>query len=248
MATRVEIATAAGVKCRPRLGLHVDLPLVPRPAADAEGRFWQLLDHSLPVAGDALDVGTGTGRVALRMAPRSRRVIGIDVDASALAAARWDAQRRGISNVAFVEADAESSDLTSFNQGRAYALGAARLFLSLALIERVGAALETGGRFVVEALEGRHWHEAGGSRFNLSAADVATALQQAGLRVLEGCIEHHVHEFSNVRDAEAHLKERRLWTKWRADGRWSRLRDRVQRGQRSLTEAHLVLVAQRPDA
>jgi hypothetical protein len=174
MATRVEIATAAGVKCRPRLGLHVDLPLVPRPAADAEGRFWQLLDHSLPVAGDALDV-------------------------------------------AFVEADAESSDLTSFNQGRAYALGAARLFLSLALIERVGAALETGGRFVVEALEGRHWHEAGGSRFNLSAADVATALQQAGLRVLEGCIEHHVHEFSNVRDAEAHLKERRLWTKWRAD-------------------------------
>jgi len=207
--------------------------------------FWNLLDALLPVDGDALDLGTGTGRVALRVAPGVRRVVGIDVDASSLDAARWDAQRRSVTNVEFVQADAETADLLAFNGSRPYALITARLFLSPAILGRVASLLAPGGHFVAEALEAENWKEAGGSRYNLAAEDVVRSLRGHGLHVEEARVEFERHRFADPRGAEAHLKDRRLWTKWKADGRWETLRARVRKGG-TLTDARLVAWARRP--
>src|SRR5262245_52194147 len=60
--------------------------------------------------GNVLDVGTGAGRLALALAPRARRVLGLDTDAGALVEARRRARRAGAGNVLFVVADAETAD------------------------------------------------------------------------------------------------------------------------------------------
>jgi ubiquinone/menaquinone biosynthesis C-methylase UbiE len=67
--------------------------------------------HEEPLHGrTVLDVGTGTGRLALHLAPRVRRVFGIDTDAGALVEARRIAHRAGLANMVFVVADAEQVD------------------------------------------------------------------------------------------------------------------------------------------
>jgi SAM-dependent methyltransferase len=53
-----------------------------------------------------LDAGTGAGHTALAVAPRAASVVGIDVTAEMLEAARDLARRRAITNVSFQEADA----------------------------------------------------------------------------------------------------------------------------------------------
>src|SRR5262245_41407039 len=63
-----------------------------------------------------LDVGTGTGRLALHLAPRARRVLGIDIDAGALVEARRRARRAGYANVLFIVADAERADYRALGQ------------------------------------------------------------------------------------------------------------------------------------
>lgn len=218
--------------------------MVPRPADPSSGAFRRFLAARLPIAGDAVDLGTGTGRIALDVAPSARSVVGVDVDAGPLEAARWDAKRRGIANARFVLADAERADLRSLNDGNPFALATARLFLSIELVGRASDALERGGHFVVEALEAGHWREAGGSRFNLAPQAVLQALAGGGFEVVEAVIERTEHRFVDARAGEAHLKERRLWTKWKADGRWDTLRSTLRRGG-TLTESHLVFCARR---
>ncbi len=77
---------------RPETELLVDLALARLPA-DREARI--------------LDLGTGSGAVALAIAAERRkaRVIGIDVSSPALALAARNAVRLGIGNVAFVASD-----------------------------------------------------------------------------------------------------------------------------------------------
>src|SRR5262245_64771619 len=92
-----------------------------------------------PLAGRAvLDVGTGTGRLALHLAPRARRVLGIDIDAGALVEAQRLARRAGLANVVFVVADAEQADYRTFGQPN---LVVAHLCMSDAIIARAAAGL-----------------------------------------------------------------------------------------------------------
>lgn len=205
-----------------------------------------LLPRVLPAAGDALDLGTGTGRVALALAGEARSVIGVDIDAGALEAARWDAGRRGITNVRFVEADAETADLLALHDGAPFALVTARLFLSRRILERLPFLVAPGGTVLLEALEERHWAEAGGSRFSLPADEVAAALERTGLAIVEARVETSMRSFADARAAEAWLRERRFFPTWREDGRWAAWRARLRRGEHGLTEAHLVLWARRP--
>jgi len=208
--------------------------------------FWSILDGILPVNGDALDLGTGTGRVAVYVAAKTRSVVGVDVDDSSLEAARWDAARKGAKNASFVKAEAETADLLALNQGRPFRLITARLFLSRRVLERIPALLDAGGNVVVEALEESHWSEAGGSRFNLPVQTVIDDLQQGGLTVRQALVETATHPLADAAAAKGYLKDHRLWTKWHADGRWERLKASIRTGGASLTEAYLVVWAHRP--
>ena len=85
-----------------------------------------------------LDVGCGAGRLALLLAPRCRRVIGIDGDTAGILQARQAAG--GIANAEFQVADAEAVEYDRF----APQLIVAHLCMSDAIIARCGRALAPG--------------------------------------------------------------------------------------------------------
>lgn len=63
-----------------------------------------VVEHAAPGPDDAvLDVGTGTGAIALALAPSAGRVVGRDISAGMLEEARSKAADAGIDNVAFGE-------------------------------------------------------------------------------------------------------------------------------------------------
>lgn len=69
----------------------------------------ELLRFAAPFSGArALDIATGTGFTALALAPRSRRVIGLDLTLGMVGEARRLAGERGVSNVLFCLGDAEA--------------------------------------------------------------------------------------------------------------------------------------------
>ena len=67
------------------------------------------LRHELVLDGTGrlLDVGCGPGPLTLLLAPLFERAIGVDADADMLAAARAEAERRGVANAEFVRLRAE---------------------------------------------------------------------------------------------------------------------------------------------
>lgn len=207
--------------------------------------FRDRLDTLPPPKEVAIDLGTGTGRVALLLAKRYPHVVALDIDANAIEAARDAARHLKVPNVEFVVADAEASDLRSFNTGNLYELATAHLFLSLPLLERVHAALAPGGYLLAYGLESENWVEAGGSRFNLSPDAVRGRLDELGFEVHDERIERTVHQFADAAAGREYLKDRRLWTKWNEDGRWSTWRKRFRPGPATLTESRLFVWATR---
>ena len=70
-------------------------------------RLQEVVDLTRPKPGDlALDVATGTGNTAFALAPRVRRVIGLDLTREMLDEARRIAGERGIKNTDWVIGDA----------------------------------------------------------------------------------------------------------------------------------------------
>jgi SAM-dependent methyltransferase len=188
----------------------------------------------------ALDVGTGTGRLALRLATRCRRVIGIDRDAAAVAEARRRARRAGLSQAEFVVADAEAGDYASYSPD----LVAAHLCMSDAIIDRAGRALAPGRVLGFVAFHADQWRETGRrSRFAYDPEQVERVLTAAGF-VLEYCqVNTAVEEFASLQEALAAVAP--LEPRWRGDGRWDRYRQFLDRGGRTLTRSHLVCCARR---
>src|SRR5262245_21683132 len=108
-----------------------------------------------PLHGRAvLDVGTGTGRLALHLAPRARRVLGIDTDAGALVEAQRQARRAGLANVLFVVADAEQVNYRAFGQPD---LVVSHLCMSDAIIGRAATSLPPGGALAFAAFHTDQW-------------------------------------------------------------------------------------------
>jgi len=218
----------------------------PSPASAPPGvseRFWALLGAE-PLAGhDALDVGTGGGRLALALAPACRRVVGIDLDAAALAEARRRAEAAGLTNVEFLERDAEADDWRLPGLER-LVLVVAHLCVSDRIIENAARALPRGGALALVAFHTDQWRETGRpSRFAYDEARLRERLAGAGLAVERLEVERDVQRFASVEEALAAAIG--LEEKWRADGRWFRYIKFLEEGGRTLTRAHLIALGRR---
>jgi len=197
-----------------------------------------------PLHGRALlDVGTGTGRLALYLAPRARRVLGIDTDAGALVEARRRAHGTGLANVLFVVADAEQVDYRALGQPDAVV---AHLCMSDAIVARAGAGLRPGDLLAFAAFHTDQWREAGRvSRFAYASDRARAVLGAAGFRVERLEVEQEVARFGSA--AEALAETAGLRPRWETDGRWAAWERCVAEGGRTLTQSRLVVLARRGD-
>jgi SAM-dependent methyltransferase len=193
--------------------------------------------------GTVLDVGTGTGRLALALAPRARRVLGLDVDAGALVEARRRARRGGVGNVLFVVADGENADYRSLGRPDVVA---AHLCMSDAIVARAAEGLGQGGVLAFAAFHVDQWRETGRvSRFAYDETRAWAVLEAASFRVESLVVEREVREFYSEEEARAAAE--RFRTKWEADGRWAAWERFLADGGRTLTESRLVIKARRSD-
>ncbi len=92
--------------------------LIPRP--DTERLVEVALDKALQIDGDILDLGTGTGAIALALASElpARKLIGIDLREEAQQLATENAQRLNINNASFLQ----GSWFTPLQSGTKFAL------------------------------------------------------------------------------------------------------------------------------
>jgi predicted TPR repeat methyltransferase len=185
-------------------------------------------------------VGTGTGRLALALAPRCRRVIGIDRLAESVAEAERRAAAAGLTNVKFVVADAEAEAYDVW----APDLVVAHLCMSDAIVARAAHALAPGRVFAFVAFHVDQWSETGRpSRFAYDEDHARTALAVAGFALEHLEVERRVTTFGSVEEALAAVVG--LEERWRVDGRWVRYLRFLERGGRTLTRSHLIVKARR---
>lgn len=188
----------------------------------------------------ALDVGCGTGRLTLWLAPRVKHVVGLDRDARALADARRLADDGGLANVEFHEMDVDREEYVRWQPE----LVTAHLCASDAIIERAGRALAPGHCLAMVAFHVDQWRETGKvSRFAYDESRMACVLRAAGFapEVME--VERDVVRFRSVEEGLAAAVG--LEDKWRSDGRWFRYIAFLEQGGRTLTRAHLLVTARR---
>jgi SAM-dependent methyltransferase len=217
--------------------------MAPSPDDTASGlspAFWKLLDAEALGELRALDVGTGTGRLALALARRCRAVVGLERDPALVAEARARAAAAGLANVEFVVADAEAIEYTAFRPD----LVGAHLCMSDAIVERAGRALGPGRAFAFVAFHADQWRETGRpSRFAYDEDRIRAVLARAGFAVERLDVEREVQTFGSLEEglaAAIGLQER-----WKADGRWVRYLAFLEGGGRTLTRSHLVVKARK---
>ena len=210
------------------------------PASPLSPIFLGLLQAEPLAELTVLDVGTGRGRLALELAPRCRRVIGIDREGPLVEQARARAAGAGLANVEFRVADAEAVEYAAF----APDLVAAHLCLSDPIIERAGRALAPGRVFAALAFHTDQWRETGRpSRFAYDEERARTVLAGSGLEVEHLEVERQVQSFGSLEEGLAEaigLEER-----WKTDGRWVRYLKFLEEGGRTLTRSHLIVKARR---
>ena len=187
-----------------------------------------------------LDVGCGWGRLALALAPRVRRVIGLDRDAALVAEARRRAAAAGIDNAEFHEADVDRADYAT----HAPDLVTSHLFASDAMVERAAAALAPGRCLALLAFHVDQWRETGRvSRFAYDEARMTAVLERAGFAVEALEVDREERRFASVEEGLAAAVG--LQDRWQADGRWYRYIAFLESGGRTLTRSHLIAKARK---
>lgn len=214
------------------------LPTAPSPADGLSPDFLALLAGEGLAGLTVLDVGTGRGRLAMALAPRCRRVVGVDLDPAAIEGARRGAA--AVANVEFVVADAE---VTEYGVWAPDAV-VAHLCMSDAIMERAGRALAPGRVIAFAAFHTDQWRETGRrSRFAYDEAHARDGLETAGFAVEHVSVEREVREFASVEEGLAAAVA--LEEKWKADGRWFYYIKFLEEGGRTLTRSHLHVKARR---
>ena len=209
-------------------------------AAGVSPRFLALLAEE-PLRGSrVLDVGCGSGRLSLALAPVSRSVVGLDRDVPALEEARRRATAAGLANVEFHQADVEAAPYEPWRPD----LVTAHLCASEAIIERATAALPGGACLAMVAFHVDQWKETGRvSRFAFDEARMRAALVARGFTVEALEVEREEGRFGSVEEGLAAAVG--LEDRWRADGRWFRYIAFLESGGRTLTRSHLLVKARR---
>ena len=203
-------------------------------------RLLALLEAEPLASASALDVGTGHGPLALAMAPRCRRVIGIDRDAAAIDEARRRGRLARAENAEFAVADAEDGEYARFDPD----IVMAHLCMSDAIVERAGRALAPGQVLAFVAFHADQWREtARRSRFAYDEDQMIVLLDRAGFQA--ECLEVDREELRFASVEEGLAAAIGLAERWRADGRWVRYLKFLEEGGRTLTRAHLVVKARR---
>ena len=203
-------------------------------------RFLALLARE-PLGGSrVLDVGCGSGRLSLALAPVSGSVVGLDREAAALEEARRRAAAAGLANVDFHEADVELAPYEPWRPD----LVTAHLCASDAIIERAAAALRPGACLAMVAFHVDQWKETGRvSRFAYDEARMRAALEERGFTVEALEVEQEVRCFASIEEGLAAAVG--LEDRWRIDGRWFRYIAFLESGGRTLTRSHLLVKARR---
>jgi len=210
------------------------------PPPGVSAAFWRLVVTEPLDGSTALDVGTGSGRLALALALRCRHVVGIDRAPESLAEARHRAAAAGLTNVEFVVADAEAGEYDVW----APDLVVAHLCMSDAIIARAGRALAPGRVFAFVAFHADQWRETGRpSRFAYDEEHAWGALSRAGFTVEHLDVEREVTTFASVEEALAAVVA--LEERWKVDGRWFQYIRFLEEGGRTLTRSHLIVKARR---
>lgn len=209
-------------------------------------RYWALLQAERLGGAEVLDVGTGTGRIALAVAPHCRRVLGIDRDAAALAEARRRALETGAANVEFADVDAEArADYLGLTPTwKRPTVVVAHLCMSEAIIAAAARTLAAGEVLAFVALHVDQWRETGRrSRFAYDADEARRQLELHGFAVEDVEVEQDVQRFESVEQGLAAAIG--LSEKWKSDGRWFHYIKFLEDGGRTLTRSQLVVKARR---
>lgn len=187
-----------------------------------------------------LDVGCGSGRLALLLAPEAGRVVGLDLDEAALRDARRLAKERSLANAKFFVVDAERVEYARWRP----AMVVAHLCMSDAIIERAGRALAPGRCLAFVCFHRDQWKETGQvSRFAYNEERMRSVLRANGFvpELLE--VEREVARFSTAEEGLAFVEPIR--PQWEADGRWAKFMGHIRSGGRTLTRAHLIVKARK---
>jgi SAM-dependent methyltransferase len=210
------------------------------PPAGVSLAFWTSLTEEPLGEQTVLDIGTGTGRVALALAPACRRVVGVDRAGESIAGAKRLAVRAKIANVEFVVGDVETGEYDAWKPDCVVA----HLCMSDAIVARAGRALAPGQVFAFVAFHADQWRETGrASRFSYDEEKARRVLAEAGFVVEHLEIEREVKTFGSVEEALAAVLG--LEERWKVDGRWFHYIRFLEEGGRTLTRSHLVVKARR---
>jgi SAM-dependent methyltransferase len=221
-------------------------PSPAEPPAGVSPRFWALLCAERLRDSAVLDVGTGSGRLALALAPHCRRVVGIDRDADAIGEATRRAKERRLANVDFLVLDAEAPEdyddvMAEF---RHPGLIVAHLCVSDRIIQNSSRSLGAGQALALVAFHADQWRETGRrSRFAYDEDKIGRVLAAGGLVVEHLEVEREVQHFESVEAALAAAIG--LQDRWQADGRWFHYVRFLEEGGRTLTRSHLLVKARR---
>ena len=200
-----------------------------------------------PAAMRLLDVGCGSGRLTLAVAPLAAEVIGIDRDGAALASGRQQAAAAGLTNVRFIAADAEDAPYNSLLDTDTIDMVVANLCMSQAIMDRAYAVLPTGSCLIFAALHTAQWQETGcASRFAYDAPALHRLLETQGWRCEAMEIEREVLHLPHLAALEEYFAASPLRRRWQQDGRWERLVQYIgSGGEQCTTRSHVLVKARK---